>query len=37
LAGKRATHGTLGLAVDGQFLYFTWEESRADVWVADIV
>jgi hypothetical protein len=25
------------LATDGRYLYFTWEESRGDIWVADLV
>ncbi|MFO7734338.1 MAG: protein kinase [Candidatus Aminicenantes bacterium] len=37
LAGKRGRLGTLGLATDGRFIYFTWEEKRGDIWVADIV
>lgn len=37
LEGRRGCLGTLGLATDGRFLYFTWEESRGDIWVADLV
>lgn len=37
LAGKRGALGRLGLATDGRNIYFTWEESRGDIWVADIV
>jgi hypothetical protein len=29
--------GAEGLATDGRFIYFTWEESRGDIWVAEIV
>jgi hypothetical protein len=27
----------MGLAMDGRYIYFTWEESRGDIWVADIL
>ncbi len=37
LTGRRGVLGRLGLATDGQNIYFTWEESRGDIWVADIV
>lgn len=37
LAGRRGVLGRLGLATDGRNIYFTWEESRGDIWVADIV
>ncbi len=37
LTGRRGALGRLGLAIDGQNIYFTWEESRGDIWVADIV
>jgi len=37
LTGRRGRLGTSGLATDGHYLYFLWEESRADIWVADIV
>jgi Tol biopolymer transport system component len=37
LAGRRGALGDLGLGTDGRFLYFTWEEARGDIWVADIV
>ncbi len=37
LTGRRGALGYNGLAVDGRFLYFTWEEVRSDIWVADIV
>jgi Tol biopolymer transport system component len=37
LTGRRGALGNEGLAVDGRFLYFTWKESRGDIWVADIV
>jgi Tol biopolymer transport system component len=36
-AGRRGSLGTLGLAIDARFMYFTWEELRADIWVADLV
>jgi eukaryotic-like serine/threonine-protein kinase len=37
LTGRRGRLGTVGLATDGQHVYFLWEESRGDIWVADIV
>ena len=37
LSGRRGKLGNIGLATDGQFIYFTWEESHGDIWVADIV
>jgi Tol biopolymer transport system component/predicted Ser/Thr protein kinase len=37
LAGRRGTIGHNGLATDGRDIYFTWEEPRGDIWVADIV
>jgi eukaryotic-like serine/threonine-protein kinase len=37
LTGRRGTLGDNGLGTDGRFLYFTWEEARGDIWVADIV
>ena len=37
LDGRGGALGLLGLATDGRFLYFTWEESRSDIWAADIV
>jgi Tol biopolymer transport system component len=37
LTGRRGKLGKIGLAADGRYVYFTWEESRADIWVADIV
>ncbi len=37
LSGRRGSLSTLGLATDGRYIYFTWQESRADLWVADIV
>ncbi|MDH4272125.1 MAG: hypothetical protein OEW18_09125, partial [Candidatus Aminicenantes bacterium] len=36
-SGRRGTLGLLGLDVEEEFIYFTWEESRGDLWVADIV
>lgn len=36
-AGRPGHMGTMGLAVDEEFLYFTWEEPRGDIWVADLV
>ncbi|MGB7296006.1 MAG: hypothetical protein WBC70_10490 [Candidatus Aminicenantales bacterium] len=37
LTGRRGSLGLLGLATDGRSIYFTWEELRSDIWVADIV
>ncbi len=37
LTGRRGRLGTHGLATDGRRVYFLWEESRADIWVADIL
>jgi Tol biopolymer transport system component len=37
LRGRRGALGGSGIATDGRFLYFTWEEARGDIWVADIV
>jgi eukaryotic-like serine/threonine-protein kinase len=36
-SGRRGRLGRLGLCTDGKYLYFTWEESRGDIWIADIV
>ena len=35
--GRPGRIGYAGLATDGIFLYFTWEESRGDIWVADLI
>ncbi|MBZ5496403.1 MAG: protein kinase [Acidobacteriia bacterium] len=37
LAGRRGVLGALGLATDGRYIYFTWEESRGDIWAAGII
>jgi Tol biopolymer transport system component len=37
LTGRRGELGSLGLATDGRSIYFTWGETRGDIWVADIV
>jgi eukaryotic-like serine/threonine-protein kinase len=37
LSGKRGQIGGPGLATDGKFLYFSWEEPLGDIWVADII
>jgi TolB protein len=37
LGGKRGQIGTPGLATDGTYLYFSWEEPLGDIWVADII
>jgi Tol biopolymer transport system component len=36
LSGRRGLLGRLGLALDAHYLYFTWEEGRGDIWVAEI-
>jgi len=36
LTGRRGQLGTMGLDVDERYLYFTWLEQRADIWMADI-
>ena len=36
LAGKRGTLGIPGLATDGRYIYFTWQDPLGDIWVADI-
>jgi Tol biopolymer transport system component/tRNA A-37 threonylcarbamoyl transferase component Bud32 len=35
--GRLGELGGSGLATDGRFIYFTWQESRGDIWVADIL
>jgi Tol biopolymer transport system component len=35
-SGRRGVLGGTGLAVDTRYLYFTWEERRGDIWVADL-
>jgi Tol biopolymer transport system component len=37
LAGRPGTMGSNGLCTDGHDIYFTWEEDRSEIWVADIV
>ena len=37
LDGRRGALGWVGLGTDGRSVYFTWEESRGDIWVADII
>ena len=36
LTGRQGTIGANGLATDGQFLYFTWQEDLSDIWVMDV-
>jgi Tol biopolymer transport system component/serine/threonine protein kinase len=36
-AGKAGDIGPFGLATDGTYLYFTWEEAQADLWTMDVV
>ena len=35
--GRRGRLGPMGLCADGKYIYFTWEESRGDIWIADIL
>jgi TolB protein len=37
LTDRRGALGSLGLAIDAKYIYFTWEESRGDIWVADVI
>jgi TolB protein len=37
LRGKRGGLNCDGLATDGKFLYFTWQEDPGDVWVMDVI
>ena len=37
LSGKPGTEGQYALATDGDYLYFTWEETLGDIWVMDVV
>lgn len=37
LAGRPGHMGSVGLAVDEEYVYFTWQEPRGDIWVADLV
>jgi len=37
LTGRDGELGEIGLATDGRFVYFTWEVSRADIWIADVL
>jgi TolB protein len=34
---KRGALGLWGLARDGKYLYFTWEEDAGDIWVMDVL
>jgi Tol biopolymer transport system component/serine/threonine protein kinase len=34
--GKRGRLGRSALAVDGDWIYFTWEEDLGDIWVMDV-
>ena len=36
LEGRRGALGLSGLATDGEYLYFTWEEDLGDLWVLDV-
>ena len=35
--GRPGTLGVFGLATDGSYLYFTWDEDIGDLWVMDVV
>ena len=37
LSGKRGFLGAFGLATDGRYLYFSWQEDVGDIWVMDVV
>ena len=37
LADKRGRLGEEGLATDGQYVYFRWEENLGDIWVMDVI
>ena len=37
LSGKLGSLGETALATDGDYLYFTWEETLGDIWVMDVV
>jgi Tol biopolymer transport system component len=37
LVARRGRLGRAGLATDGHHVYFTWEESRGDIWAADLL
>ncbi len=37
LSGKPGNPGDLAFATDGEYLYFTWEETLGDIWVMDVV
>ncbi|MCH8872648.1 PD40 domain-containing protein [candidate division KSB1 bacterium] len=36
LSGRYGIMGTVALATDGEYLYFTWQEERGDIWVMDV-
>lgn len=35
--GERGSLGFFGLATDGKYLYFTWQEDTGDIWVMDVI
>jgi Tol biopolymer transport system component len=37
LTGRRGSIGWTGLAMDREFVYFTWQDDLGDVWVMDVV
>jgi TolB protein len=36
LVGRRGTLGAVGMATDGEFIYFTWRDDVGDIWVTDL-
>ncbi|NVM02152.1 MAG: PD40 domain-containing protein [Candidatus Helarchaeota archaeon] len=36
-SGRSGSIGGIRPATDGQYLYFTWSEKLADLWVMDVV
>jgi len=37
LTGRRGSIGWTGLAMDREFVYFTWQDDLGDIWVMDVV
>ena len=37
LAGRAGAIGSYGLAIDAQYIYFTWREDLGDIWVMDVL
>ena len=36
LTGRRGSMGWNGIAVDHEFVYFTWQDDLGDIWVVDV-